>query len=264
MNIWRTIWPWYGLELAKKTNKPLHVGGIYRQHKLPKQGKMSKEDLILFQRERWDRIVKNWSMAAKGSRCICIGDINLDFGRWDTPDPQLTSMVTLTKQMIENKGSVQIIKKITRSWNKQRDSILDHIWLNCCDRLLNYDNIARSVSDHNVILCNISQNNIKDEVHNTLKRSWKKFNTMEYKKELEQTDWTELYVMTDVNEGNNFLTEKIQNALDNAAPLIRVQNRRNYCSWISDITKNLMSDRDTARELARETKKMRTGKTIKP
>ena len=111
------------VRVGNNTRTPLHIGGIYRQHKLPNQGIMSNDELIANQRERWDRMTSNWARAAEGARCICLGDTNLDFARWNDPDPSLLSMVNRTKQLIENKGSRQIISEVTRSWNLQRDSI---------------------------------------------------------------------------------------------------------------------------------------------
>ena len=40
------------VRIGRKTAKPLHIGGVYRQHKLPNQGEMSREVLIQNQRER--------------------------------------------------------------------------------------------------------------------------------------------------------------------------------------------------------------------
>ena len=59
-----TIW----VRVGRKSSKPLHIGGVYRQHKLPNQGDMSREVLLMNQRERWSRIVYNWDKAAKNAR----------------------------------------------------------------------------------------------------------------------------------------------------------------------------------------------------
>ena len=41
------------VRIGRKSTKPLHIGGLYRQHKLPFQGEMSREELLTAQRERW-------------------------------------------------------------------------------------------------------------------------------------------------------------------------------------------------------------------
>ena len=242
------------VRVGNKTRTPLHIGGIYRQHKLPNQGIMSQEELLTSQRERWDKMTSYWAAAAMGARCICVGDMNLDYARWDDPDPALVSMVNRTKKVIENKGSIQIITEVTRSWNMQRDSIIDQIWLNCSDRLIGHSNTVRSVSDHNVIDCRVSQTETKDIVHNTVRRAWKKFNLIQYKDELSKVDWLPLYEINNVDIANSFLTDKITDALDKTAPLSRIQFRRHYKHWLTDSTKVTMKERDKAREKARLSK----------
>ena len=106
---------------------------------------MSRDELLTAQRERWGRMTENWARSSKGSRCVCLGDLNLHYLRWNRPEQSLKSMVNRTKQMIENRGSIQLIESHTRSWNHQIDSCLDHIWLNCQDRLVNFKNKVRSV-----------------------------------------------------------------------------------------------------------------------
>ena len=95
---------------------------------------------------------------------------------------------------------------------------------------------------------------MKENVHNVLLRSWKKFNIIQYRTELMNTDWSSLYSLEDVDLANSFLTEKVTEALDRAAPLKIIQNRSNYKSWLSDRTKSVMIERDRAREVARLTK----------
>ena len=133
-------------------------------------------------------MTENCSRAAKMSKCLCLGDINLDYFCWNSPEPSHTSMVNRTKLFIENRGSTQIVSTVTRSWNWQRDTLIDHIWLNCQDSLLNFSNIVRSASDHNVISCNLSLVNTIANVFNVLKRSWKKFNISQYREELLNAD----------------------------------------------------------------------------
>ena len=170
-----------------------------------------------------------------------------NLGIWDP-------WINKVKNGIETKGFTQIIQNVTRSWNQQNDSILDHIWLNCKDRLVNFTNEVRASSDHNVITCGISQEKINEKGHNILKRSWKKFNTEHYKNDLKNVDWTPLYRLENVELASDFLTEKIKWALDRSEPLKRIQPRRGYKNWLSDNTKSAMVDRDRARELARTTK----------
>ena len=126
-------------------------------------------------------------------------------------------MVEMTKTKIEYKGFRQLVDSPTRTWNHQRESCLDHIWLNCQERLLSFHNLVRGASDHNFIICNLSQTDIRESKHNILKRKLKNFNLVRYNKDLEETNWSPLYEIKNAELANSFLTEKIIQALDRAA-----------------------------------------------
>ena len=176
-----TIW----VRIGRKGRKELHVGGAYREHKLHDQGDLSSEELLRTQRERSDRLVANWVRASNGARCVLIGDLNLDYKNWNNPVSRHISMVQKVKDQIESIGFGQIITEETRFWVNQADSLIDHIWVNCADRILNHWNMSRAASDHNVILCNLSLENVRENGHNTFKRQWKKFNLEDYRKQTE-------------------------------------------------------------------------------
>ena len=82
------------------------------------------------QEQRWKTIVNQWT-ASSNSNTVVMGDLNLDFQKWETPEQGAEKMVELVQERIESKGYKQLIKTFTRSMNDQTDSILDHIWVNC-------------------------------------------------------------------------------------------------------------------------------------
>ena len=169
---WNWICQPFGSGLAGSPKKSLHIGSIYREHKLPFQGDMDREELLRQQRERWDRLTENWTRAAMNARCVCIGDINLDHSKCNNPEPHHSSMIRRIKTVIEIRGFIQVITDTTRFWNHQTESLLDHIWLNCLDRLVSHQNLDRSSSDHNVISLKLSQEEQVSTAYNILKRSW--------------------------------------------------------------------------------------------
>ena len=118
-----------------KTGKKEPETSTYRRPiqttQTPLPGRMTREELLICQKERWNRMTENWARASNNSRCICVGDINLDYTRWDNPLPSQASMVKKVKDIIVTKGFSQVICGATRFWNNQRDSLLDQIWLNC-------------------------------------------------------------------------------------------------------------------------------------
>ena len=168
-----TIW----VQLGDKRRQSIVVGGIYREHQ--QLGRIEPDaswlEIIKQQEKRWKNIVRKWKMAAKYHNCVVLGDINLDFGRWFNPEPQLSNMVDLVQQEIEPAGFVQFISETTRSWTDQRYSILDHIWVNSPNKVIGHQNIVHASSDHNVIAVTMAGRDILTGGHNTRKRVWNFF-----------------------------------------------------------------------------------------
>ena len=141
----------------------------------------------------------------------------------------------------------------TRSWQDQRDSILDHIWTNSRDRVANYFNERRAISDHNVIGVNFNLRKIKIGGQTIRKRQWKIFDKEKYLDKIRNTDFTDLYEMTNAELANSHLEDLIVSILDSVAPMSNVQVRTKYLKWLRPETKQLMEERDLARNKARLT-----------
>ena len=80
-----------------------------------------------------------------------MGNMNLDFGKWEAPDGNQIRMINLVKDEIAILGFSQQVDKITRSMEGQADSTLDHIWTNSPGRLIFTRNLQRTFSDHNLL-----------------------------------------------------------------------------------------------------------------
>ena len=46
----------------------------------------------------------------KDSKCVVIGDLNLDHHRWQNPDHRVQKMVQITKDEIETSGFLPIVE----------------------------------------------------------------------------------------------------------------------------------------------------------
>ena len=205
------------------------------------------------QERRWDRILARWKSLGNTNRCFVIGDLNLDFNRWDAPDQHHEYMVDSTKNIIEVSGFIQLITSITRAWSNQSDSIIDHVWTNSADRVIKHGNEVRAASDHHVISVDIAMKDLKTGGHNIMKRMWKKFNREEFLQDLKNVDWEPVMKQTNVDLANSQLEEKFCYILDKHAPIGTCQVRTNYKNWISQETKDEMNCRDQAWMKARTT-----------
>ena len=75
-----------------------------------------------------------------------------------------------------------------------------------------------------------------------------------YKKKMSEVDWSSLYNSTAVHVAAKILETNICEVIESEAPMLKRQMRKNHKSWVSPSTKVQMADKDTARELARNTK----------
>ena len=241
-----TIWVRVGA--SKKSS--VVVGGVYREHKI-----LGEEDdppnWLAKQEERWTRVVKNWRSAGLQTNCIVIGDLNLDWLLWDTPEQHHASMTEKVQDEIETLGFVQLIRGHTRSQHHQKDSCLDHIWTNRMDRSLRHFNEVRGDSDHNCIGIDYSSKDIKIGGFNVRRRQWKNFSENSFKTKIKNIDWADVLAETNVDIANFKVEERLREILETEAPMRIIQMRTRYNKWISEETKSEMTLRDKARETAR-------------
>ena len=85
------------------------------------------------------------------------------------------------------------------------------------------------------------------------KRSYKNFDPAEFIAAIQQVSWLDVYLCTDVDMAVKLLSSKITNILDQMAPMKTIQVRSSYNPWISQETKDLMTERNQAQKEAAET-----------
>ena len=62
---------------------------------------------------------------------------------------------------------------MTRFWPGAEDSLIDHCWVNCGDRIIAVKNTVRAVGDHNLLEIQIRVKGSVDTEQNVVKRNWK-------------------------------------------------------------------------------------------
>ena len=85
------------VKVAARGRRPIYIGGAYREHQLLLQPQPNNTGTPRLQQRRWGKIIDGWKLAAKNVRCIMIGDLNLDYMKWQQPDPGHTRMIDKTK-----------------------------------------------------------------------------------------------------------------------------------------------------------------------
>ena len=243
-----TIW----CRIGNTKNSSITLGGIYRE--FTQLGIDKNDSQIVKQNKqewRWRKIVQQWQSAGRYPNCHVIGDMNLDHSKWVSPDYLQENMVNEVKNSIETEGFVQLMTGFTRSMANQSDSCIDHCWTNSKNKILRHFNEMRGESDHNIIGMDIALGKIKLGSQNTVKRNWKKFNVENFKQTVKDTKWNDILEMTDVDEANSALEDRLRQILDNQIPMRTIQCRQKYNKWVSETAKVTMVERDKSRIKAR-------------
>ena len=253
------------VRVGENKRNSIIVGGIYREHQILGRNRndVTSQEILQEQEQRWEKVIRKWKVAAKMGSCVILGDLNLDFLRWNDPHFCQKNMIELVQNEIEPKGFSQLITECTRSWADQPDSLLDHIWVNCPEKIVSHGNIVRAYSDHNIIHLNISTKNLRTGGQNVRKRSWRNYDKTRCLDKFKRTDWNEVLNEVNVDIANSLLENKILEILDSEAPVKTFQTRTRYNKYLTEQTKDLMELRNEQRELARRTQDMEDWSTFR-
>ena len=242
------------VKVISRGRKPIIIGGLYREfHLLLQNQHPNNTDDIKLQLERWKTTVNGWKKAARNSKCIVFGDININYNKWDQDDYRLKKFAQVVKDQIETEGFIQLLDKCTRFWPGKPPSLVDHIWTNSPNNIMTTANKVRAFSDHNCISAVIRTKDRPEQEHEIERRDRRKMDVSRYVRRISEIDWKDLYLSRDINTINNIFETKVGQILEEEAPLKWFQTRRNHKGWLSADLKDMMKDRDLSREQARTT-----------
>ena len=226
---------------------------LYREHKWLKQPDGDTSGDIRQQLDRWDSFISQWEAASGRADTFVIGDTNLDYNKWNDPDPDHTNMTDLVKNIIETLGFVQTVRGDTRFWPGADSFLVDQCWTDCPARIVRASNNTRASSDHNVQEVQIrvagSVNNQKE----IILRDKSKMNWDIIKEEASKIDWGELLSCNNLDIVNNIFESNIRDILDRQSPVISRKIKMKNKIWISSESLDEMKVRYAARERAAQT-----------
>ena len=122
-DVFTSIW----IRIAKPGTRGQLICGLYREHQYLKQD----SDWSLHpveQNKRWLNFLRKVELAKLSDSCHIIGDVNLDYVKWNAPDFSQAQMISDSKDILEASGFCQLVKDVTRCWPGQTDSLIDHVW----------------------------------------------------------------------------------------------------------------------------------------
>ena len=239
-----TIW----CKIPRKGRKTLKLGAIYREHQI-----LGKPETEGEQDKRWDKIIAQWKKASIGAEVVTIGDTNLDKLKWQTPEQANQGMVNTTKLQIETLGYHQLVQGPTRFWPNKLPSLIDQVWSNTPETILQCNNLTRPVADHNLITTVIRLKGKAGSNQEYMKRKWKDFSTKEYLEEVNKVEWEQIYKIKNVDLAYHFIESNLQRILNKMAPITKCQTNKKFKNWISKETKDLMEQRNTQWNTAKGT-----------
>ena len=246
---YEVIW----IKIPQKSKKPLIIGCVYREHQLMHEPNLNETSQEIFQVRRWRAVLRQWEAASLLGETFIIGDTILDNLKWNNPDQGVSTMVEDTKNSVITRGFSQIVTEPTRFWVGKTPSLIDQIWTNAPEKIIEYKNRTRSVADHNIVSCIIRLKGNPKTSQEVLRRNWKNVNIEELKHKMNGKNWDEIYEHIDPNLAYNSLETKILELLDELLPIKKCQIKNGNKIWLSGNTRQLMEDRDVARNKAAAT-----------
>ena len=262
-----SIW----MEVGLPRHKRFLVCQNYREWQLLNQGADNSSLSIAQQLVRWLEFLDQWERALDtGLEVHTLGDMNINHLNWTdqslSPNNQTSKLKPLISALFSRifpHGVTQCVQGATRHWPGQPSSGLDHYYTNRPDKLSPVQTQHRGGSDHMLVFAVRYSISIKSRTSYIRKRSFKNFVPSEFIAAINQTSWLDVYLCQDVDKAVRLLSDKITFVLDTMAPMRTIQIRTNYNPWLSQLTKDMMSERDRLHKLAAETQDSEDWKKFK-
>ena len=207
------------LKIGARGRRPMIIGAIYREFRYIYQNIPDDSGSDRNQSHRWNLMIEKWKSAARMGDVTIMGDLNLDFARWDSPEFRVEKLVEKVKLEVETLDFHQIVEGLTRSWNKQPDSLLDHIWMNKPSRMIYYRNVVRTYSDHNLLIMSFRTKDKEQDKHKIVQRDRRTYDQQEYSARIANIDWEDFFESNDIEKINSMFEEKLLSVLNKVAPI---------------------------------------------
>ena len=130
-------------------------------------------------------------------------------------------------------------------------SCIDHVYTNAKYKCSTPTVIPFGASDHDIISYT-RYSKVNPTNNPTIRgRTYKNFNSTEFRNDLQNVDWTNVLTCNDLNLAVELFTSYLNFVYYNHAPWRIYQRRKNYAPWITEDLKNLMTERDKWKEIVK-------------
>ena len=207
-------------------------------------------DAIPDQLERLQTLTSFLKKSKKQGRTIALGDMNVDL--YNLTDYQKrfdTLRYEIEEELIAN-GWLQLVKDVTRSQTKCRDSCIDHIYTTHHTHVDYIENVNVSGTDHNMIGAHLSLDTPVFVPHTFAHRNIDAIPDGKFEAEFLRGDISEVYNCRDPNLCAEIFEFKIVRTLNKLAPERMITTKPNHAPWMTPDLKKLVSKRDKMRKKA--------------
>ena len=229
------------LEIKYKGGRNLILGLVYREHKYLMQT-VNNSGTDEEQLTRWRTIVDKWEIAGDTNDVVVMGDTNIDWTDWNNLSGIHARLAEVVNNQIITSGFSQMINKSTHR-GIYRDTIIDHIWLNCPLREIECVVEENLNSDHNVIVAKIRGRDMKLNDENRKGRIWKGYTKQKLLEGIRSEDWNGMYNTENIHIAVEIFTENLTKILNNIAPMGNFNNKVKYKNYIQRDTRNLRAQK---------------------
>ena len=251
----QTIW----LKGGFKNSKQIYFCHGYREH----QSSIGRS--ITDQRTYLERYLYQWEAATMHGNPsepnevhVCC-DMNIDVhnGRWLEGDYPLISLSKLVQTACSVSNFSQLVSGITRTQynsvsNMTDMSCIDHLYCNYKHRCSKVAILTNGASDHDQISYVRYSKDPPSPARIIRKRSYKEFEKEAFIEDLKKVDWSDVYHCKDVDTAAEVFGRKFRFILNEHAPWVKIQSRKNFSPWLTKETKDLMNLRDEWKDKFKE------------
>ena len=245
------------LEIGFGKSKKHLVNFYYREWKSCVTGKGTSAD----QFHDLSLLMNIWRRStSKNQEFLALGDMNLCALKWDESGYSYRAMADLVQDFMLEENCYQLMNKHTRIRQVKGEiqrSCLDHVTVNCVDKMSNIDLHGVEISDHMGILVTKNSREVRSHPKTTRKRVYKEFDKEAFKNEIKEAKksgaFKEMFETEDIEVAGDIFTIEFLRVLDKHAPLKVIQNRNGYVPYISKELKEEMDIRDVLKKEAAST-----------
>ena len=241
----QSIW----LKGGYKNCKDIYFCHTYREH-LSQESSFVQQQYLCTLLDQWESATIHNGAQEPNETHIC-GDLNIDVfkDKWLQSDYPLVILSRLIKNVCHANNFHQLVQDVTRVQfnsvaNTVEASCIDHIYTNTKYRCSTPSIISFGGSDHDLIKYTRYSKIPRIPVRVVYKRSYKNFDKSKFLRDMNQMDWTDVFLCWDVNDATETFTQKFKYILNQHAPWTRIQERKNFAPWLTNDTKRMIKERD--------------------